>query len=145
MFSLDVFSALFACIMSALVQESAVLGSWFCPVCDLCVPYKHMAFHSPGQKIVSLRSHWIDWLDKPIMGGWKVGLHFFHVVCRFRLILAFFEQKVPKTWRRNGPIKKINTIFGLTTHKFPCGYKFLFIIWEENFWHLKNIAPSLLT
>ena len=52
---------------------------------------------------------WIELLDKPFKGGRKVH--------GFRLILAFFEQKVPKTWGRNGSVRIKCHIWTHHTHK----------------------------
>mgnify|MGYP001791530109 CR=1 FL=1 len=94
-----------------------------------------LAYHSPGPQSK------IEFLNKPFTGGCKV--HFYGVVRGFRLILAFFEQKVPKIWRRNGSVKKkLNVIFGLTILKYPYGYQFLSIICDYIICDLKTLSWS---
>ena len=95
---------IFTCIMPELVRESGAWGSKFYPFCDLCYFAIHLAFHSPELQIVSSQSHGWSFWAKP---SWVAGKYIFYDVgCCFCPILAFFEQKVPKRWRRNGPIKK---------------------------------------
>ena len=124
------FSALFTYIIPDLVWEMTV--SCFCHVCELC----SLAFHSPGPQTFSMQNHGLIFWTNP---SWVAGKYIFcDVVCRFCLILAFFEQKVQKIWRRNGPIKKINAKFGLanTQNIFGtwkhCTHKAL-VMWLESF------------
>ena len=78
------------------VTFCAVLGSKFCPVCRLCHFTLHLAFHFRGPQIVF-------WTHP----SWVAGKYICHeLACHFRLILAFFDQKVPKIWRGNGLNKK---------------------------------------
>ena len=47
---------------------------------------------------------WVDFLDKPYMGGQKI--HFLWCGLLFSLNFCLFKTKVPIRWRVNGPIKK---------------------------------------
>ena len=86
MFSFVDFSALFTCILSYLLRESAVLGSKFCPVCELYNFTLHLSFHSRGPQIVF-------WTHP----SWVAGKYICHeLACHFRLILAFLTKKYQK-------------------------------------------------
>ena len=55
-------------------ERKCRLSSKFCPVCWLCYITMHMAFHSPGPKIVSLQSHGLMVWKNP---SWVAGSYFF--------------------------------------------------------------------
>ena len=59
--------------------------------------------NSPGPQSVSMQTHGlIVWTNR----SWVAAKYSFYGMVRgFRLILAFFEQKVPKTWGRSGSVK----------------------------------------
>ena len=65
MFSIVDFSALFTCVMPDLMRKCTALGSQFCPVCELVYFTIHLAFHSPGLRIVSLQSHGLNFWTTP--------------------------------------------------------------------------------
>ena len=59
--------------------------------------------NSPGPQSVSMQTHGLSvWTNR----SWVAAKYSFYGMVRgFRLILAFFEQKVPKTWGRSGSVK----------------------------------------
>ena len=117
----NVFGIIYS-IMPDLVRESAILGSKFCPVCELCYFTIHSASHSPGLQI---------FMDKPFMSGCKV--HFLWHGLPFLPNFDLFWTKIAKHMEMEWSFQKINVIFGLTILKYPYVEQFLFTIWERNF------------
>ena len=62
---------------------------------------------------------WNDFSDKPFINGSEV--HFYDAICNFRLILAFFDKKMPKTWASYLDSPHTNTL--LNTHVFSFSEK----------------------
>ena len=121
-------------IMPDLVRESAILGSKFCPVCELCYFTIHSASHSPGLQIVSLQSHGLIFMDKPFMGGCKV--HFLWHGLQFMPNFDLFWTKIAKNMDMEWSYQKINVIWTnhtqIPTYCRPISFHYL----RKKFWHL---------
>ena len=149
MFSFVDYLPLFTCIIADLVQEHAI-------VCELCWFTIHLAFHSPGPQIVSLRSHglilwknptpfmvgwkvyflWrglplspifaMDWFFGQTLHGWLKSIFFMTWFAVFAYFRPFLNKKCKKIWGRNGPIKKFMPYMD-SSHSSH------FIMWEKIF------------
>ena len=81
---------------------------------------------------------WIDFLGQTLH-GWLEST-FLWLSLLFLPNYGLFWTKSAKNMEKEWSYQKINAIFGLSTLKHLLEYQLLFIIWESNFWHLKNIA-----
>ena len=135
------FNSMFTHIMPDLVQEITILGSKFCPVCELSSFTVHLALHSTRLQIVPLLIHGSILITFHGLQGNTFYMIRFAICHNFGL----FFHKSAKNMEEEWSYQKINMIFALSTLKYPHKHPFLFMIWEQKSLALKKDCTCIVS